>query len=156
MKWPNVSKCKGFPCGSAGKESACECRRWLIPGSGKSPGEGNGNSLQYFCLENSMDRRSWQATGHGVTNVGHGCTTSTSLHFVCSQLKNKMSHYWCGIIKFHHDWPDVTLFCNGTGWCQSKALTETHYKPREPFVPAKNHLVSSSLWGWSLCLFKTH
>ena len=39
----------------------------LIPGSGRSPGEGNGNSLQYSCLENSMDRGAWQATVHGVT-----------------------------------------------------------------------------------------
>ena len=38
----------------------------LIPGSGRSPGEGNGNSLQYFCLENSMDRGTWWATVHGV------------------------------------------------------------------------------------------
>ena len=37
-----------------------------IPGSGRSPGEGNGNSLQYFCLGNSMDRGVWQATVHGV------------------------------------------------------------------------------------------
>ena len=39
----------------------------LIPGSGKSYGEGNSNSLQYSCLENSMDRGDWQATVHGVT-----------------------------------------------------------------------------------------
>ena len=38
-----------------------------IPGSGRSPGEGNGNALQYFCLENPMDRGAWQATVHGVT-----------------------------------------------------------------------------------------
>ena len=38
----------------------------LIPGLGKSPGEGNGNPLQYSCLENSMDRGAWQATVHGV------------------------------------------------------------------------------------------
>ena len=38
----------------------------LIPGLGKSPGEGNGNPLQYSCLENSMDRGTWQATVHGV------------------------------------------------------------------------------------------
>ena len=37
-----------------------------IPGSGKSPGEGNGNLLQYSCLENPMDRGAWQATIHGV------------------------------------------------------------------------------------------
>ena len=40
----------------------------LIPGSGRSPGEGNGNPLQYSGLENSMDRGAWRATIHGVTN----------------------------------------------------------------------------------------
>ena len=39
----------------------------LIPAWGRSPGEGNGNSLPYSCLENSMDRRAWWATIHGVT-----------------------------------------------------------------------------------------
>ena len=39
----------------------------LIPGSGRSPGEGNGYPLQYSCLENSMDRGAWRATVHGVT-----------------------------------------------------------------------------------------
>ena len=38
-----------------------------IPGSGRFPGEGNGNSLQYSCLENPMDRGAWQVTIHGVT-----------------------------------------------------------------------------------------
>ena len=38
----------------------------LIPGLGRSPGEGNGNSLQYPCLGNSVDRGAWQATVHGV------------------------------------------------------------------------------------------
>ena len=37
-----------------------------IPGSGRSPGEGNGNPLQYSCLKNPMDRGAWQATVHGV------------------------------------------------------------------------------------------
>ena len=39
----------------------------LIPGLGKYTGEGNGKPLQYSCLENSMDRGTWQATVHGVT-----------------------------------------------------------------------------------------
>ena len=39
----------------------------LNPAPGRSPGEGNGNSLQYFCLENPMDRGAWQATFHGIT-----------------------------------------------------------------------------------------
>ena len=38
----------------------------LIPGSGRSPGGGHGNSLQYSCLENPMDREAWRATVHGV------------------------------------------------------------------------------------------
>ena len=56
------------PGGSDGKESACNARdQGSIPGLGRSPGEGNGNPLQYSCLENSMDGRAWQATVHGVT-----------------------------------------------------------------------------------------
>ena len=43
----------------------------LIPGSGRSPGEGNGNTLQYSCLENPMDRGPWWATVHGSQSVGH-------------------------------------------------------------------------------------
>ena len=41
-----------------------------IPGLGRSPGEGNGNPLQYSCLENPMEGGAWWATGHGVTKVG--------------------------------------------------------------------------------------
>ena len=41
-----------------------------IPGLGRSPGEGNGNPLQYSCLENSMDRGAWPAAVHRVTRVG--------------------------------------------------------------------------------------
>ena len=58
----------GFPGVSDGKESAFnEGDLGLIPGSGRSPGEGNGNPLQYSCLENSMDRGAWWATVHEVT-----------------------------------------------------------------------------------------
>ena len=58
---------KGFPGGSDGKALACNAGYpGLILGSGRSPGEGNGNSLQYSCLGNSMDRRAWWATVHGV------------------------------------------------------------------------------------------
>ena len=52
--------CWGFPDGSVGKESACNAEDpGLIPGSGRSPGEGNGNPLQYSWLKNPMD---WGAT----------------------------------------------------------------------------------------------
>ena len=45
------------------------------PESGRSPGEGNGNPLQYFCLEYPMDRRAQQSTAHGVQRVGHDLAT---------------------------------------------------------------------------------
>ena len=57
----------GFSGGSDSKESACNAGDpGLIPGSGRSPGEGKVYSLQYSCLENSMDRGAWQATVHGI------------------------------------------------------------------------------------------
>ena len=57
----------GFPGGSEIKGSACNVGDLgSIPGSGRSPGEGNGNPLQYSCLENPMDGGAWWATLHGV------------------------------------------------------------------------------------------
>ena len=56
-----------FPGGSDAKESACNVGDLgSIPGSGRFPGEGNGNPLQCSCLENPMDRGAWRATVHGV------------------------------------------------------------------------------------------
>ena len=57
----------GFLCGSGSKGSACNSGdQGLTPGSGRSPRESNGNPLQYFSLENSLDRGTWQAIVHGV------------------------------------------------------------------------------------------
>ena len=60
----------GSPGVTGGKEPACQCtrhkRREFDPLSGRSPGEGNGNPLQYSCLENPMDRGAWKATVHGA------------------------------------------------------------------------------------------
>ena len=62
VQWP---KC--FPGGSDSKASACSAGDLgSIPGSGRSPGEGNGNPLQYSCLENPMDGGAWWAAVHGV------------------------------------------------------------------------------------------
>ena len=58
----------GFPGGSDGKVSACNAGDLgQIPGSGRSPGEGNGKALQYSCLETPMDGGAWRAIVHGVT-----------------------------------------------------------------------------------------
>ena len=57
---------------SDGKEASCNAGALaLIPGSGRSPEEGYGHPLQYSCLENSMDRRNWQAIVHGPQRVEH-------------------------------------------------------------------------------------
>ena len=72
----------GFPCSSVGKESACSAGDpGLIPGSERSPGEGNGNSLQYPCLENLMDRRAWWAAVHGVCKES-GMTRQLTLTYL--------------------------------------------------------------------------
>ena len=68
--------------GSDGKASACNAGDLgSIPGLGRSPREGNGNSLQYSCLENSMDRETLSATVHGVAKSQTRLTDFTSLHF---------------------------------------------------------------------------
>ena len=59
-----------------GKESAYNATDLgLIPVSGRSPGEGNGNPIQYSCLGNPMDRGAWWATVHEITRVGHDLVT---------------------------------------------------------------------------------
>ena len=58
---------KSFPGGSVVENSPAHTRNTgSIPGSGRSPGEGNGNPPQYYCLENPKDRRAWMATVHGI------------------------------------------------------------------------------------------
>ena len=59
---------RGFPCGSDGKASAYNVGDLgSVPGSGRFPGEFSGNQRQYSCLENPIDRGTWQATVHVVT-----------------------------------------------------------------------------------------
>ena len=58
-----------------------------ITGMGRSPGVGNGNPLQYSCLENSMDRGAWQATVHGVQRAGHDQVTAyTDTCIMCPEV----------------------------------------------------------------------
>ena len=63
---------QGFPSGSDGKESSYDAGdTGSIPGTGTSPGEGNGYPLQHSCLENPVDRVAWQVTDHGSQRIGH-------------------------------------------------------------------------------------
>jgi len=96
---------RGFPGGSDGKESVCNTGNpsW-IPGSERSPGERNGYRLQYYWLENSMDRGAWQATVHGFAKswteqlthfqvigwfLGGGCLTKDCISRLPSFLGGK-------------------------------------------------------------------
>ena len=66
----------GFPDGSVVKNPPANAGdTGSIPGLGRSSGEGNGNPLQYSCLENPIDKGALQATVHGVTRVGHDLAT---------------------------------------------------------------------------------
>ena len=72
----SVQASLGFPHSLVSKESACNAGDpGSIPGFGRFPVEGNGNPLQYYCLENPMDRGAWQATVHGIARVGHDLAT---------------------------------------------------------------------------------
>ena len=68
--WGKIAAVTGLPLWLRGKESACSAREagdaGSISGSGRSPGGGHGNPLQYSCLENPMERGVWLATVHGV------------------------------------------------------------------------------------------
>ena len=86
-KKPTPKTTKGFPSSSDGKESACNAGDpGSIPGSGRSPGEGNGYPLQYSCLENSMDRGAWWLHSMELQSVRHDWAANT---FTFKTLKNK-------------------------------------------------------------------
>ena len=72
-----------FPDGSEDKASSCHMGDLgSIPGLGRSPGEGNGNPLQYSCRENPMDGGAWRATVHGIAKSLTWLSEFTSLHFL--------------------------------------------------------------------------
>ena len=85
-----------LPGGSDGKDSTCNAGDldW-IPGSGRSPGGGHGNPLQYSCLENSIKRGAWQATVYGV---GHNWVTK-HIPYLCAHTYFRITCYNLNIRK---------------------------------------------------------
>ena len=79
VAYSSVSKASANNAGNLG---------W-IPGWGSSPGEGNGNPLQYSCLENPTNRGAWQATVYGIARVGHDLALSSSYNFACFCSKQR-------------------------------------------------------------------
>ena len=91
---------RGFFYGSTLKESTCDSGDigdvGLIPGSGRCPGEGNGNSLQYPCLENSMDRRAWKVPW-GCKESDMTEQVSTHTRFSCKDAEIKLQELGCSL-----------------------------------------------------------
>ena len=85
-----IQSCVGFPGGAVVKNLAANARDTrdigLIPGSGRSPGEGNGNPLQYSCLENPTDRGAWWATVCRAARSWTRLSEHTHIRFVGIEL----------------------------------------------------------------------
>ena len=109
---PEVLGTRGFPGGSDRKESAYGVGdTGSIPGLGRSPGEGNGNPLQYSCLENPMDRGAWRDTVHGVAKRQIWLST---WHFSLSEVsgmrvkpESMCMHYMVHTLDIHPRAPAV-------------------------------------------------
>ena len=105
-----------FPGGSNGKESACNAGDpGLIPGSGRSPGEGNSTPLQCSCLENSMDGVAWWATVHGVTKSwtrlsdehfhfhnAYEISAKRGCHLICLNAYGFLVCFSCNVVPENH------------------------------------------------------
>ena len=84
MMYPTL----GFPGGSDGKESACNVGDLgLIPGLGRSPGGGHRNPLQYYCLENAMDKGVWWGMIHGFTKIQTRLMEKASVYILSIEIK---------------------------------------------------------------------
>ena len=83
----------GLPWRLSGKESTCSAGGMdLIPGTGRAPGEGNGNPLQYCCLDNPMDRGAWRAAVHGVTKSRAWLSYWGRIYCAIYYVKNYSNH----------------------------------------------------------------
>ena len=124
-----------FPCGSAGKESACNAGDLgLIPGSGRSPGEGKGYPLQYSGLENSMD-----CIIHGVTKSG---AQLSSFHF---QYRGGL-----GQILFWH-LLDLVAKDMPIDWLGDSQLTQLYASPWKYLIWCRKQSSETGLsWTWRL------
>ena len=94
---------------SDSEESVCNAGdAGSIPGSGRSPGEGNGYPCQYSCLENSMDRGAWRISIHGVTESDMTEQLKLSLFFT---FKREYMHNKCIIYTKHSQFFNLEVVC---------------------------------------------
>ena len=93
----------------------------FVSWSGRSPGEGNGNPLQYSCLENPMDRGAWQAMVHGIARVGHDLATKPQP----PELINQQGNFCQEAVVQWSEWLLLAVLClcvHGTTWGSARSL----------------------------------
>ena len=131
----------GFSGGSEVKASACNAGDvGSIPGSGRSPGEGNGNPLQYSCLENPMDGGAWWARVHGVAQSRTRLSNFTFTFIWYSRRdKAKTQMYWYLIQKLYQ-------FILNMGWAKKRWLGWSE-------CPSFSFCIASDLYDFSEPLF---
>ena len=119
----DIVKIHGFPDVSIGKESTCNAGDTgdvgSVPGLGRSPGGGNGNPLQYSCLENPMDRGAWWATVHESQSVRHNWELTLTVKIETSRIKNLPANAgdtrdagfnpWVGKIPWRMAWQPILV-----------------------------------------------
>ena len=127
----------GFPGGSEVKASACNAGYLgLIPGLGKSPGEGNGNPLQYYCLENPMDRGAWRGTDHRVAK-----NQTQRLHFHFHQCRRHGFDPWVGKIPWRRKWQPTPIFLPGKSHGQRSLVGYTLQGSKESDTTERLHFL---------------
>ena len=130
---PNVH---GFPCGSAGKESACNVGDLgLIPGLGRSPGGGHGNPLQYSCLENPHGQRSlagYGPWGHKELDTTERLSTyikQVNKYLFILFMGFSRQEYWSGLLfpsPVEHILSDLSTMTRPS-WVAPQGLAEFHW-----------------------------
>ena len=149
----------GFPHGLVGKNSTCNAGELgSLPELGTSPGEGDGNPLQYSCLGNPMDRGFWQATVHAVARVGQSWG-SPQVHN-CSKQSPILSP---ANVLFHCWWTWLWVPCGSPHLlpermrldllrlCRFFGLAASFKKPPAPQGKVDSFLPQG--WRWFLCHF---
>ena len=137
-----LSQRPGFPGGWDGKEPACNVEDLgSIPGSGRSPGEENGNSLQHSCLENPMDRGTWWATVHGSQRVRHNWVTNI-FTFQSKPCSRTCSRPW-----WTRMWLPVPVFLPGEshGWRNLADYSPWSCKKSDTIKHARSALIQEWL-----------
>ena len=150
IKWDEAIRYLSFRGGSDSKESTCNAGDpGLIPGLGRSPPEGNGNPLQYSCLDNSMDREAWQAIVHRVTK------SWTRLIWSDLKAKKKASKYGILISRIKM-WLQYSMSINMKTKSQILPVPELRFKRHFSHGSLLREHCMMAMWECPMIFFLWH